>query len=376
MHQKLARLTHWPDVLLVFSGHNEFWARYSWTRSPPHYCDEQDYKAVSSLVDLLQRTSPISRLILETLDRQSVDLIPRPVITRQLVDWPTCTERERADMLADFKHRVESITAFCESIGTLPICIIPGSNDGDFEPSRSVLPSSADRNVREAFARAFLRAREQEKSDATQAIAAYRALLAAEPRFAESHYRLARLLERAGACDEARSHYIQAREDDAMPMRCPEAFRQAYRDVAARHSGLILVDSTRVFEPLSPHRILDDHLFHDAQHPTLRGYIALAQDVLNQLHDRHALGWSAGAAAPVIDPAECARHFQLDQKRWVEVCERSALFYEVTAYIRYDPTERKDREMAYRKAARFVTSGKPPEQAGITGLGVYPAPAP
>ncbi len=376
MHQKLARLTYRPDVLLVFSGHNEFQGRYSWSRNPPYYYDEQDHKAVTSPVDLVLRSSPICRLILETLDWQSVDLIPQPVITRQLVDRPTCTEGERAAMLADFKHRVESITAFCESIGTLPICIIPASNDGDYEPSRSVLPSSADRNVREAFARAFLRAREQEKSDTTQAVAAYRALLAAGPGFAESHYRLARLLERAGAWDEARSHYIQAREDDAMPMRCPEAFRRAYRDVAARHSGLILVDSTRVFEPLSPHRILDDHLFHDAQHPTLRGYIALAQDVLNQLHDRHALGWSAGAPAPVIDPAECARHFQLEQKRWAEVCERSASFYEVTAFIRHDPTERKDREMAYKKAAQFIASGKPPEQAGITGLGVHPAPAP
>ena len=28
MHQKLARLTYRPDILLLFSGHNEFQARF------------------------------------------------------------------------------------------------------------------------------------------------------------------------------------------------------------------------------------------------------------------------------------------------------------------------------------------------------------
>ncbi len=376
MHQEVARLTYPPDILFLFSGHNEFQARYYWARNLPYYRDEQQRKAVNSLFDHVLRSSPICRLIRDTLGRQSVGLIPQPVVTRQLVDRPACTEGERAALLADFQRRLESIAAYCESIDTLPIFIIPGSNDGDFEPNRSVLAPTADRIAREAFALGFLRARELEKSDPTQAIAAYRALLKTVPGFAETHYRLARLLEEAGAWDLARTHYIQAREDDAMPMRCPEAFRQAYRDVAARHPGLILVDSTRVLEPLSPRRILDDHLFHDAQHPNLSGYLALAQDVLNQLHDRHALSWPAEAAAPVIDAAECARHFELDAKRWAEVCDRSARFYQVTAFIRHDPTERLERELAYKQAAQFVASGKPPEQAGITGLGVHPAAAP
>ncbi len=48
----------------------------------------------------------------------------------------------------------------------------------------------------------------------------------------------------------------------------------------------------------------------------------------------------------------------------------------MTAFIRHDPTERLARERAYEQAAALIASGKPPEQAGITGLGVYPAEAP
>ena len=160
-----------------------------------------------------------------------------------------------------------------------------------------------------------------------------------------------------------------------MPLRCPEAFRQAYRDVAARHPSVVLVDSARVLEPLSPHGILDDHMFHDAQHPTLLAYIALAQDLLKQLRERHAFQWYA-TPVPTIDPDECARHFGLGRDEWVRVCERSAWFYMATAYIRYDPRSRKEREEAFRRAARQVKEGRSPELAGVTGLGIHPPLAP
>ena len=375
MHQKLGELTYRPDVLLLISGHNEFQARYYYARNLSYYLDEHNLNAVNSLFDGLLRSSPICGLILETLGRQSVGLLPRPVVKRQVVDRPVCTEDERAALLADFRRRVESIAAYCESLGTLPIFIIPGSNDGDFEPNRSVLEPTADRGARDKFTLAFREARVLEKTSPMAAIAAYRALLRVAPGFAETHYRLARLLADAGEWGLAREHYVHAREADAFPMRCLKPFRQAYRDVAARHPGLILVDSTRVLEPLSPHGILDDHLFHDAQHPNLQGYLALAHDVLNQLHDRHALDWPAGTAAPGIDSAECAEHFGLDPERWAKVCERSADFYRVTAFLRHDPSVRLEHEQAYRRAAQSIASGKPPEQAGIVGLGVHAAPA-
>ncbi len=40
------------------------------------------------------------------------------------------------------------------------------------------------------------------------------------------------------------------------------------------HAAVLLVDGPRVLEAISPHGILDDGLFHDAQHPNLRGYVA------------------------------------------------------------------------------------------------------
>jgi tetratricopeptide (TPR) repeat protein len=375
-HQTLSGVTYRPDVLILFSGHNEFQARWIWSRSTAYYIDERDHQRKISPVELALRTSPWCRLVLETLDVRSTSSLPPKVITRNIVDHPTCTESERAALVTDFRRRIEAITAYCESQGTVPVFIVPASNDGDYEPNRSVLPATADSEVRESFTREFQCARDLEKDDPSHALAAYRRLLTLAPGFAESHYRLAQLLERAGSWDEAREHYFRARECDALPLRCPEDFREIYRAAAARHPSIVLVDSAAVLGPLSPHGILDDHLYHDPQHPTLLGYIALAQAVLNGLHDRLSLGWPAGVPAPIIEPDECARHFQLDKGRWVNVCNFLAWFWGAMAYIRHDPTERLKREESYRDAIRLIESGKPVEQARITGLGVHPAIAP
>ena len=372
-HQKLADLTYRPDMLVVFAGHNEFQSRYQWGRYPLYYFDTQPHTPESSLFDLVARTSPCCRLILEILDRQLIDATPVQVRAPQIVDVPVCTEQEKALILSDFQTRVEALASYCEAIGSLPVFIVPASNDGDYDPNRSILPPATPRSERESFAREFEQAKEMEQAEPAEALSAYRALVAQYPGFAETHYRMARLLEQTEAWDEARGHFVQARELDAMPMRCPEVFRQAFRDVAARHSRVVLVDSASVLGALSPHGLLDNHLYHDAQHPTFRGYLALAQDLLNQLHDRQALGWPPSVAAPIIDPDECARHFELNAPRWAEICYRSGWFYGATALMRYDPTERQQRSAAYLRAETLVKGGTPPEQTGITGLGVHPA---
>ena len=159
------------------------------------------------------------------------------------------------------------------------------------------------------------------------------------PEFAECHYRLGRLLVRTGDWNDAQRHFILARDLDGLPLRCPTPFREAYREVARRY-GAVLIDGPELLARLSPHGILDDHLFHDAQHLNLAGYVALAQAVLEQLEHRRAFGWPAGAPVPRIELDECANHFELDGGKWAAVCERSRSFYQRTAYIRYDPSER------------------------------------
>ena len=134
-------------------------------------------------------------------------------------------------------------------------------------------------------------------------------------------------------------------------MRCLTPFQQAYRDTAARHD-CILVDGQALFHAIGPHGLLNDYLFHDAMHPSLRGYIALAQAILESMHARRAFGWAAGAPMPAIEPSLCATHFGLKPQDWKPLCERGFMFYHMTAALRYDPSPAPHQETRVQKRRR------------------------
>lgn len=370
MHHKLAKLTRKPDLLIVYAGHNEFQARFSWLTIVPYYVDELPVlKSRERLMGVFGRFSPLSGLIDETLEKHQVSIIPPPppVNARKLIDHPMCTPDEAARLREDFERRIEAIVAYCERVGCLPALVIPPGNDADYEPDRSVLLASTDRAGRAAVTRRFEAVHALEASDPSRAVAGYRAILAEQPTFAEAHYRLGRLLLAAGSKEEADRHLVAARDCDGLPMRCPTPFMDGYKAVARRHD-VVLVDGPAVFHAVSPTGILDDHMFHDAHHPSLLGHIALAEGVLRQLHDRGAFGWPKSSPAPRIDPVDCVEHFGIGPDQLAHVCDRAATFYERTAFLRYDPSRRHAKARAYREAGRRIRAGADPNDVGITGL--------
>jgi hypothetical protein len=353
---ELSDLKRRPDAVIVYSGHNELPRRFGWSREVLHYVEEGPEHPLA-LIGMVRQASATSKLILDTLDRYRGETPAARVDTRELVDHPSCLPKERAFLLDDYHRRLDHLTAYCRRIGSLPILIIPASNDGAYEPSRSVLSGGVPPEERRRFAREFQAARLAESGNREAAIATYRRLVEQHPEFAESHYRLARLLARSGASAEAQQHFVLARDLDGLPLRCPSDFREAVRSVARCHQA-VLIDAPERLARLLPDGILDDHLFHDFQHLNLAGYVALAQGVLEQLHERRSFGWPESTPVPRIDLDECASYFQLDAARWSEVCKRSGDFYKASAYVRYDPTERLEMASRYKRAARELDTGR------------------
>ncbi len=363
---RLSNLERRPDAIIVFAGHNEFQTRFGWSRNVRHYIEEGPESPLA-LLELGRASSSTIRLILNTLDRYHGETPTPRRVTRELVDHPLCLPKEYRFLLEDFHRRLDALAVYCRRIGTLPVLIVPGSNDGTFEPSRSVLSGSTPADDRKAFAHAFRIARATEAADPSAAIAAYRRLVGQHPEFAESHYRLARLLARAGDVGEARRHFTLARDLDGLPLRCPGDFRAAVRTVAGRH-GAMLIDGPEILARLSPDGILDDRFYHDAQHLNLAGMVVLAQETLEALHRRRAFGWPESVPVPHIELEATARHFGLDSGKWVEICRRTAAFYARTAYVGYDPMERLDLAVRYDRAARALAAGGPLRESGLPSL--------
>jgi len=371
--RELANLPRRPDILIIFCGHNEFSSRLAASRDVNHYFDERLPTAWDILVRRTERLSPLCGLIQETEEKCKIALPPSGG-RRRLVDVPIYTTTEFTTLLVDFRRRLERIVAYAELVGALPILVLPAANDARFEPNRSYLPARTARPERESFQRDFLAAQRMETTDPDEAITQYRALLARQPGFAETSFRLARLFERKREWGEAYRYYALARDHDGYPIRCSSDFQDAYREVASRHN-CILIDTQTYFHEIGRHGLLDDELFQDGMHPSLRGQLALAQAILQALHWRGAFGWPRNSPVPAIDPAECAAHFRLDSAAWRVICLWSIKFNTLAAPLRYDPSQRLQQRQLYAEAADRISAGEAPESLGVENLGT-PAPIP
>jgi tetratricopeptide (TPR) repeat protein len=369
MHTGLVDLKHKPDALIIYSGHNEFLSRFEDSRDAGY--SEAPEGAFLNHLYQLSLHSPFCIWVYETVRKHRLGGPPPRVNHHRLIDTPAFTPSEYRQILADFRVRLDTLVEYCERIGAVPILVIPPGNESGYQPNRSVISARVSAAEREELADRFLQYLSVENQDPHQSMAGYRSILEAEPDFAEAHFRLGRLLESAKAYDEARSHYIQARDLDGYPVRCMTPFMEIYREVAARHA-CILVDGPRVLRAKSRHGILNDELLHDAHHPVFRSHFALAEAIMDQLFERKSLGLTRDATSgTAIDIARCAEHFHIDSKVWSMACTRAGAYYSHLAAARYDPSERRAKERRFMQAARDLQAGiRTAEELDVPGIGL------
>ena len=94
MHLKLASLTERPDALVIFSGHNEFLARFSLANRVAYYFDESVILASArAWLERAGRFSPLYTLVRENLEKHRVSVIPARSLgaMETIVGRPVCT---------------------------------------------------------------------------------------------------------------------------------------------------------------------------------------------------------------------------------------------------------------------------------------------
>ena len=364
-HKKFSAITRRPDAVIIYSGHNEFTARFEENRD--YSLAEQPRLRLLQSAYRVSLHSPFCCLVYELVSKNRLDSPPLMNGRHQLIDPPLCSPSETAEVLADFTARLEALVGYCEGIGALPILIVPPANEADYEPSRSTLPPTVSGTERDRLVREFFEARGVEATNPALGQSLYRGILDRHPGFAEAHFRLGRLLQHAGLIDEARRHFSEALENDGLPNRCKLAFRDVYQQVALRHPDCIVIDGRKELMAASPTGLLDDHLIEDTHHPNLKGQLVLAGAVLRELQDRRTMRESPRFSLP-LDPLECCDHFQIDEARLATACERTSVHYLRVSGYRYDPAERLEKSSRFAEAARKLRAGSPRDELGLPGL--------
>ena len=123
--------------------------------------------------------------------------------------------------------------------------------------------------------------------DAKLALEHFQKAEALDDRFADLHFRMARCYLSLGQSEEAKRHYVLARDVDALRFRADSRLNQVIRDVVGElnSDGISLVDAEKALGQDSTvgHGILGEELFHEHVHFNFDGNYLLAKTVAQAL---------------------------------------------------------------------------------------------
>jgi tetratricopeptide (TPR) repeat protein len=265
LHTALARLDRLevrPQLLLLYSGHNEFFYNVEELAT--------DLDTPWERFDGLLEWSPLFRVLDQRISRHIGLRDLEGEGARALVDRPIASPEAREKRLARFEAELEQLAGWCARHEIAGLWFVPAGTEADYAPNRSCLDHAATDSERKEIESIERECRSRQDAGRwREAEGKYRAALERYPDFAEFHFQLAECLMHQGKSAQAAPQYSQALESDGLPVRMIEPWRQKIAEVARRH-GIPLVETDAVLRPHTPSGILDRSVFLDYVHPNLR----------------------------------------------------------------------------------------------------------
>lgn len=116
---------------------------------------------------------------------------------------------------------------------------------------------------------------------------------------AESVYRLAQQLEKAGNYELAKKQYYRAKDLDALRFRAAEDFNRIIHQVAAEFNAPVAPMKT-YFENASRHGLIGNNLMLEHLHPNIDGYFLMADAFFDAMHQHGfiASNWETSRIRP------------------------------------------------------------------------------
>ncbi|MGE3317056.1 MAG: tetratricopeptide repeat protein [Planctomycetaceae bacterium] len=361
--QALEDITVRPDLLILYSGHNEFFYDLD------EFWNDVDFKW--ERFDGLLSRSPMFRLFDRRLLSGEVQRDLEGGYSRGLVDRNIATDKALVVRLERFRNQLEQLAAWCQSEKIPTVWFIPAGSESDFEPSRSFLDHTPTESERKEIEAAAEEGRRLEKAgEFRKAADVYQKMLARYPNFAEFEFRLAECLIAMKDYPGAAKFYASALEHDGQPIRMTTPYREQVREVAARFQ-IPIVDVAEVLRPRSAHGILDRSLFVDYVHPNLRSYFALGMSAVDTIRKSGLLEAEFGPPAQTSDArfADAVKSVGLTAADLAKAYLRVAEADKTQQKLRYESSRLQRESEQYREWSRGLSNGTiQPGEAGTESL--------
>ncbi len=282
-----------PDLLIIYTGQNEFLEErtYGKLRNVPEF--------VRSTLGVLAETRTWAAL---NSALGSVGLIPGEAQSEgdklaaevdAILDHSTGPNDYRRDddlqkgVVEHFRVGLRRMADIAREAGAKVIFVTPASNLKDCSPFKSEhtagLDAAQQQKSEHLLTTALNDFRKQSFDSAGDTL---EEAIALDPRYAEHHFLMGKILLAQQRYDEAKRSFQRARDEDVCPLRALPPMPDIVREVA-QNEGLALVDFVSLIERATlaetGHSIPGEEYFLDHVHPTVDGHKMLAVSLVEKM---------------------------------------------------------------------------------------------
>ena len=363
----LRALTQKPDLIVVYSGHNEFFFDFR------EMADIR--KTRFRFIDDLLSYSPVFNII-DPIVSQYLLIVIGPEGVTGLIRNRGCPEPLAEKRLQRYVTQLNYLFDWASEYGINVVYCVPTSDEADFEPNQSRCDNCSKND------RALVEEQWQEIKRLLNAGQHEEALSACETaiqRFhgvAELHYRKAQCLHRLERFDEAQRQYSVARDLDDRPARA-SSFYTAAGTQAAVEAGVAVIDCPEILRAHTNDGILTSQFFLDGVHPNLHASFILGRELAAEVCRQNLLGIDQ-APQPMRDSFEesLKDHGVTRQTLVRAYATTSEVLTHYRTFRRYDDKKRiADAARFKRLSERLATQEIAPGEAGAESLSQSESPA-
>ena len=282
-----------PDLLIVYSGQNEFLEQRSYGELadlPVWLIDlnamlsgTRIYTAMSDVIDAVKPGSAKLARHREVLNGEVDEIMNHTIGPQSYHRDDTLKQR----IMTHYRLNLERMVRIARNAGAGIIFIQPAVNLKDMSPFKSEHREGLDGQAREQWQVLYDRGAELDRNgDPDAALAVYRQALAIDNRYAELHYRMGQVLFELGRYDEAEQAFRRAVDEDVAPLRILSPMQRIVADTA-ESEDVPLVDFPHilreVYKKRYGHAVFGREFFVDHVHTNMEGYRLLGLALLDKL---------------------------------------------------------------------------------------------
>ncbi|MEJ2245810.1 MAG: tetratricopeptide repeat protein [Acidobacteriota bacterium] len=240
------------------------------------------------------------------------------------LDNPIAADDRRLDSVYDnFRRNLESICRIGRGAGTPIILSTVAVNLKDCPPFSSQHGAGISVGELEEWESYFNSGVEKEEAGMwVQALEEYESAARIDDRFAELRYRMGHCLMKEEKYEEARGHYIAARDLDVLRFRADTQINRIIREVGVEYAGegAHIVDAERILgtEDASRGGIPGEELFFEHVHFEFAGNYLLARAVFDGVERALPQLAAGGGQTPPLSLQESAKALALTPKDELE----------------------------------------------------------